>query len=129
MPRTVGGDCALGGAKWTLARPGPPDVRSTIGDPRDMSWGGGKLDAPIADLASGFSKKKPACCATVARQLQPARRMFAPRLFGAAVLASGVAAFASQATAPLQFGGSYAGLGERRQKYVADWVSRFNDLT
>jgi len=35
----------------------------------------------------------------------------------------------AQSTAPAQFGGSYASLGARRQKFVTDWLARFNELT
>jgi len=35
----------------------------------------------------------------------------------------------AQAAAPAQFGAAFAGLDARRQKYIADWVGRFNELT
>ena len=30
---------------------------------------------------------------------------------------------------PLQFGGAYAGLGERRQRLVDDWLARLRNTT
>ena len=39
-----------------------------------------------------------------------------------------VTSLAAQAP-PTQFGGEYAGLDARRQQLIADWVSRFNDVT